>query len=169
MDTIRKEGKDMRILEVHQHVVPTWALGALINGDTSGNTEEDIDKICRFTARCVELADDNLWHLLPTGEKLGFRTHNALDNMGADCEIVEQVILETPSHEDGYRAAMARLEQEITKTRNQPHARAREEAREKLSLLEAARDIITERTGTWKEREEHAKATILQLRTYQGW
>ena len=100
MDTIRKEGKDMRILEVHQHVVPTWAVSPLIKGDTSGNTEADIAKIARFTARCVELANDSLWYLMATGERLGLRTHNALDARAADCQIVEQVILETPSQQE---------------------------------------------------------------------
>ena len=73
------------------------------------------------------------------------------------------------THESGYNAAMARLDQEIETTRKLRNARQRAEAAEKLGMLEAAREMIGEKTGTWLEREEHAKATILMLRDYYHW
>ena len=73
------------------------------------------------------------------------------------------------THETGYHAAMARLEQEIATTRAIRNARARDAAKEKLEMLISARDEILETVGTWAEREMRAKSLMMALRNLYRW
>ena len=82
--------------------IPKWAMSAIVNGDTSGLRDEDIQKIDSFESRLVELyGNANLMLGDVDGEDdLGFRYRNDIDgNLGADC--TRMYLRPTKSYEDG--------------------------------------------------------------------
>lgn len=87
MGQYREGGEtDDNILEF---TIPNWALSSLINGDDSGNEDEDIEKINAFTER-IENKYGNAMFMLPDEEDmdLGFRYKNDIDNLGSDCSLL---------------------------------------------------------------------------------
>lgn len=87
MGQYREGGEtDDNILEF---TIPNWALSSLINGDDSGNEDDDIEKINAFTERIVNKYG-NAMFMLPDEEDmdLGFRYKNDIDNLGSDCSLL---------------------------------------------------------------------------------
>jgi hypothetical protein len=67
--------------------IPEWALSALINGDMSGNSDEDIEKINAFVAKTVEQFGNANFMLADDEDRdLGFCHRNDIDNLGSNCE-----------------------------------------------------------------------------------
>ena len=70
-----------------EFVIPDWALSTLINGDNSGNSDEDDQKINAFVERIVNQYGNANFIMGDYDENdLGFRHSNNIDNLGANCE-----------------------------------------------------------------------------------
>ncbi len=76
-------------IELIEFTIPSWAICALINGDNSGNSDEDIEKIENF---CNQVVKDygNANFILSDEETsdLGFKYINDIDNLGSDCSLL---------------------------------------------------------------------------------
>lgn len=74
---------------LYEFVIPNWAMSALINGDFSGLSDEDEDKLNRFIEE-VTAEYGNAWFMLPSDDKidLGFKWRNDIDNLGSDCSLL---------------------------------------------------------------------------------
>lgn len=69
-----------------EYDIPSWAMSALINGDYSGLSEEDEEKLNKFTSEVVS-ANGNANFMLGDIEgkdNLGFKHYNDIDNLGGD-------------------------------------------------------------------------------------
>ena len=76
------------ISDLMEYIVPDWALGALINGDYSGLSEEDEQKLEAFTDKVVARHGNAHFMIHAGGENdgnMGFRHSNDVDNLGSDC------------------------------------------------------------------------------------
>jgi hypothetical protein len=75
--------------DILEFTIPAWAVSDLINGDASGLTEEDIEKLDKFTSETVA-EHGNANFMLPNEEDmdLGFRWSNDIDNLGSDCVLL---------------------------------------------------------------------------------
>ena len=87
-DTTQHESNSGNIVDF---TIPDWAVSALINGDDSGLTEEDIDKIQNFV-EYVSHEYGNANFMLDSGQdekndpsNLGFLHYNDIDNLGSNC------------------------------------------------------------------------------------
>ncbi|MFA5068172.1 MAG: hypothetical protein WC466_09115 [Candidatus Izemoplasmatales bacterium] len=82
---ILNEGKDFNS-DLIEYDIPEWALPALVNGDLSGLTEDDIQKLKKFTER-VKISHGNANFLLGDIDKddnKGFLYRNDIDNLGSN-------------------------------------------------------------------------------------
>ncbi len=76
-----------------EYIVPSWTLGALINGDYSGLTEEEEASLERFTDMVVSRHGNAFFMQAGNGGEddgsiggsMGFRYSNDVDNLGSDC------------------------------------------------------------------------------------
>lgn len=66
--------------------IPDWALSSLINGDNSGNSDEDNQKINDFVSKTVSnYGNANFMIDDLDKDDQGFRHSNDIDNMGTNC------------------------------------------------------------------------------------
>lgn len=69
--------------------IPNWALSALINGDESGLTDEDQEKLNAFVDDVVSKYGNAHFMMGDESETdLGFRHSNDIDNLGNDCTML---------------------------------------------------------------------------------
>ncbi len=76
--------------DICEFVIPEWALPALINGDFSGLSDEDEQKLNAFIDDTVQHYGNAHFHLPGSGTEddeydLGFRHSNDIDNLGSNC------------------------------------------------------------------------------------
>lgn len=71
---------------IYEYEVPSWALGALINGDYSGLSDEDEQKLNKFIDEVVSKVGNANFMLgdMDGDDNLGFRRSNDIDNLGSD-------------------------------------------------------------------------------------
>jgi hypothetical protein len=69
---------------VYEYEVPDWALSALINGDISGLSDEDEQKIERFINQVVNEVGNANFYGGSEEDSLGFRRSNDIDNLGSE-------------------------------------------------------------------------------------
>lgn len=70
-----------------EFTIPSWAMSTLINGDNSGNSDEDDQKINAFVNSIVgEYGNANfMLGDIDGKDDLGFCRSNNIDNLGSDC------------------------------------------------------------------------------------
>ncbi len=73
--------------ELLEFTIPSWAISTLINGDNSGNSDEDDQKINAFVQDTVEEYGNANFMLgdMEGKDDLGFCRTNDIDNLGSDC------------------------------------------------------------------------------------
>ena len=69
---------------VYEYEVPDWALSALINGDVSGLSDEDEQKLDKFIDEVVSEVGNANFYGGNEEDSLGFRRSNDIDNLGSD-------------------------------------------------------------------------------------
>jgi len=69
---------------VYEYEVPDWALPTLINGDSSGISDEDEQKIERFINQVVNEVGNANFYGGSEEDGLGFRRSNDIDNLGSE-------------------------------------------------------------------------------------
>jgi hypothetical protein len=88
-DTGLKEENDENQInnDLLEFTIPSWAMSTLINGDSSGNSDEDDQKIDAFVNDTVaEYGNANFMLSDMEGkDDLGFCRSNDIDNLGSDC------------------------------------------------------------------------------------
>jgi hypothetical protein len=70
--------------------IPEWAMGALVNGDYSGLSDEDEMKLNKFTSKVVSKYGNAMFMTddIDGKDNLGFRTYNDIDNLGSDVYVL---------------------------------------------------------------------------------
>ena len=70
-----------------EFIIPEWAISSLINGDDSGNSDEDDQKINKFISNIVAKFGNTNFMLgdIDGKDDLGFRHSNDIDNLGSNC------------------------------------------------------------------------------------
>lgn len=83
----RRTNEDQTSDDLLEFTIPEWALSTLINGDSSGNSDEDDQKIDAFVNDTVaEYGNANFMLGDMEGkDDLGFCRSNDIDNLGSDC------------------------------------------------------------------------------------
>jgi hypothetical protein len=69
---------------IYEYEVPSWALSALINGDVSGLSDEDEQKLDKFIDEVVSEVGNANFYGGSEEDSLGFRRSNDIDNLGSE-------------------------------------------------------------------------------------
>jgi hypothetical protein len=81
-----------------EYIIPTWAVGSLINNDDTGLTDEEVEKIDRFVDKVVEQWGNAFFILGDDDDSESYFSYsNDIDNMGS--EVMKLFIL--PSNNGG--------------------------------------------------------------------
>lgn len=79
------------------YTVPTWALGALINGDMSGMEESDAENLAAFEERAAaDAAGEGAtsWHwAVPDSSESFFCHDNDVTTLGDNCIEIQLVLI----------------------------------------------------------------------------
>ena len=71
--------------EIVEMIVPNWTLGALINGDMTGLTDDEYTQVDIFVNETVDAYGNGFFIFK---EEVGFCHRNDMDNLGSDCSKV---------------------------------------------------------------------------------
>ena len=80
------------MIDATTYTLPTWALPALFNGDVSGLTDEEVKQIDDLERAARRAHGVGHWSYNPEDEPY-FSWHNDLDNLGADVQAVDYVVV----------------------------------------------------------------------------
>jgi hypothetical protein len=84
-----------------EYIIPTWAVGSLINVDDTGLTDEEVEKIDRFVDKVVEQWGNALFMLGDDDDSESYFSYsNDIDNMGS--EVMKLFILPSNNADDNY-------------------------------------------------------------------
>ena len=97
--------------DILEFTIPNWALSSLINGDNSGNDEEDDEKLERFVKETIATYG-NANFMLPYDKDLdlGFCHSNDIDNLGNDCSML---LLRPSKNEEAHEEAHTEREEDL--------------------------------------------------------
>ncbi len=70
--------------DIYEYEVPSWALGALINGDYSGLSDEDEQKINNFVQSVVSEVGNANFYGGEEEDRIGFSGFNDIDKLGSE-------------------------------------------------------------------------------------